>query len=310
MELRQLGYFVAVAEELSFTRAAARLRVAQPAVSQQVRRLERQVRQQLVDRSDRRVRLTPAGEVFIAHAKAALAAAQAGIDEMHSFAGDLSGVFTIGTVPAPPAWLFDCLSRFRSRHPAVRARLVTGDPEQLADAVAIQSVDLALIGVTGPRQPAGPRGSQVGQLLASWPVEREPLVVVVPAGHDLAGRNRVTIRQLAATRLVTLVAGSGLRSVLESVFATVDVSPHVVAEVDDLHQLAPLVRAGIGAAVVPSSVAQANPDLHAIQLIRPALERATALLWHRRASTRIARAFLTDNGIVDTDTAGPAALDS
>ena len=67
-----------------------------------------------------------------------------------------------------------------------------------------------------------------------------------------------------------------LEMVLESVFAGIDVSPHVVVEVDDLHQLPPLVRARIGTAVVPASVAQANPDLHAIQLVRPALERATA----------------------------------
>jgi DNA-binding transcriptional LysR family regulator len=301
MELRQLDYFVAVAEELSFTRAATRLRVAQPAVSQQIRRLERELRQQLVDRSGRRIRLTPAGEVFLNHAREALGATRAGLDAMHSFDGELSGVVSVGTVPAPPAWLGERLAAFHRGHPAVRAIVVTGHPEQLADAVATESLDLALVGVTGPRQPAGPRGVRLSPLLGSSLVGREPLLALVPPDHPLVGRDQLSVRQLARHELVTLAPGSGLRAVLESVFADADVSPEFVAETDDLHELPALVRAGLGVAVVPASVARANPDLTAMRLSRATLERTTTLLWHRRSRSRsrLTRAFLAENALTD-----------
>ena len=299
MELRQLDYFVAVAEELSFTRAATRLRVAQPAVSQQIRRLERELRQQLVDRSGRRIRLTPAGDVFLNHAREALGAARAGLDAMHSFDGELSGVISVGTVPTPPAWMLERLAAFHRGHPAVRAIVVTGHPEQLADAVATESLDLALVGVTGPRQPAGPRGARLSQLLGSSLVGREPLLALVPSDHPLAGRDQLSVRQLARHEFVTLAPGSGLRAVLELVFADADLSPEIVAESDDLHEIPALVRAGLGVAVVPASVARTNPDLSAMRLTRPSLERTTTLLWHRRSRSRLTRAFLAENALTD-----------
>lgn len=299
MELRQLNYFVAIAEELSFTRAATRLRVAQPAVSQQIRRLERELRQQLVDRSDRRIRLTPAGDIFLDHARQVLGAARAGLDAMHSFDGELSGVISVGTVPAPPAWLHERLAAFHRSHPAVRATVVTGHPEQLADAVATESLDLALVGVSSPRQPAGPSGARLSQLLGSSLAGREPLVAVVCPHHPLAGRDQLSVRQLASQQLVTLAPGSGLRSVLESVFAAADLSPEIVAETDDLHELPALVRAGLGVAVVPASVARMNPDLSAMRLTRPGLDRTTTLLWHRRSRSRLTRAFLAENALTD-----------
>jgi DNA-binding transcriptional LysR family regulator len=309
MELRQLDYFVAVAEELSFTRAATRLRVAQPAVSQQIRRLERELRQQLVDRSDRRIRLTPAGEVFLNHAREAIGAARAALDAMHSFDGELSGMISVGTVPAPPSWLVERLATFRRGHPAVRATVVTGHPEQLTDAVAAESLDLALIGVTGPRQPAGPRGARLSQLLGSSLVGREPLLALVSPGHPLAGHDQLSVHQLARHELVTLAPGSGLRAVLESAFADADLAPEIVAQTDDLHELPALVRAGLGVGVVPASVARTNPDLNAVRLTRPGLERTTTLLWHRRSRSRLTRAFLAENALTDNGPREPTDPD-
>lgn len=157
-----------------------------------------------------------------------------------------SGVISVGTVPAPPAWLRERLAAFHRGHPAVRATVLTGHPEQLADAVATESLDLALVGATGPRQPAGPRGVRLSQLLGSSLVGREPLLALVPPYHPLAGRDQLSVRQLARHELVTLAPGSGLRAVLESVFADADLSPEIVAETDDLHELPDLVRAGLG----------------------------------------------------------------
>ena len=243
MELRQLEYAVAVAEELSFTRAATRLRVAQPAVSQQVRRLERELGQQLFDRSDRQVRVTPAGDVFVAHAAAALAAARAGMDALRSRDGTLTGVLRLGTISHPPAWLYESLAQFRQAHPAVRVVLTDGDPAGLTEAVATGAVDVALIGTVGERRPAGRSGAAVGRGLAVQAVAEEPLVALVPATHPLAGRKEVTLRALAAAGLVTLRPGRGLRAVLEDAFAALDVRPDIGVEVDELGSVPRLVAA-------------------------------------------------------------------
>lgn len=300
MELRQLIYFVAVAEELSFTRAATRLRIAQPAVSQQVRRLERELRQELFDRSDRRIRLTTAGEIFLAHARTSLTAAQAGRNAMHSLGGELSGVLTVGTIPAPPRWLLERLRSFRARHPKVRFKITTGDPERLAELVSAAGLDLALVGVTGPRQPAGSSGRRLGVTLGSRPIDEEPLVVVTPPGHPLARREQVTLKKLGEAQLVTLSAGSGLRAVLESAFAAAGLDPDIAVEANAVHDLGALVAAGLGVAVLPTSVAAQLPEpLPALRLIRPSLVRSTHLVWHRKSSSLLARAFLSENKISD-----------
>ena len=294
MELRTLEYFVAVAEELSFTRAATRLRVAQPAVSQQIRRLERELRQELVDRTGRRIGLTPAGERFLVHARSSLDAVQAGIDDLRTFAGELSGALSVGTVPVPPDWLAERIASFQREHPAVRTSIVTGSPEALSEQVASESLDLALVGVAGSRRPAGAQDQRLGPLLGSVPVERTPLVVIVRKDHELADRPQVTLRQVVTHPMVTLLPGTGLRAVLESAFAEADVSASLVAETNDVHLLPLLVRAGLGTAVVPAPIADLNPDLERIQLVRPSLERVMTLVWHRRTRSRLVRAFVSE----------------
>src|SRR5258706_3543909 len=119
MELRQLQYVLAAAEEASFTRAAARWRVAQPAISQQIAQLERELGEKLFDRSDRRIRLTPAGEAFLPFARAALRATSAGRDAVASLGGELAGQLMVGTIPAPPGWLIGHLREFQDLHPQV-----------------------------------------------------------------------------------------------------------------------------------------------------------------------------------------------
>jgi DNA-binding transcriptional LysR family regulator len=300
MEMRQLRYFLTVAEELSFTRAATRLRIAQPAVSQQIRQLERELRQELFDRSERRVRLTIAGETFLSHARAALDAAHAGLDAVRSLEGHLTGELSIGAIPAPPPWLRDQLGRFRARHPNVRLIARTGDPESLTEAVTSGSLDLAIVGVTGLRRPAGHRGRMFSAALASWPVHQEPLVVISAPDDPLVARGEVSLRRLATVPLVTLLPGSGLRAVLEAAFAAAGVAPDIVVEAERLHVLPDLVAAGLGVAVVPGAlVAPARHDLAVLRLVRPAMRRSTELIWPRTGASVVTRAFLDSAGARD-----------
>ncbi|MDI2127638.1 LysR family transcriptional regulator [Yinghuangia seranimata] len=293
MELRQLAYVVAVAEEGGFTRAAERVRVAQPAVSQQIARLEREVGDLLFDRTGRRVRLTPAGEAFLPHARAALAAAEAGRDAVAALRGVLVGELRIGTVPAPPPELLERVADFGSHHPQVRLRLLSGDPEALTADVAAGVSDLALIGVSGPRQVAGPAGQRLPAALAYAPFAQEPLVVAVPPGHPLAAAPDVAIAELRGHGIVTLPPVTGLRAELDNACADAGFTPDVVAETDDLAVLPGLAARGLGIALVPRSVAEGSAsEVVSVPVRAPAPHRPMALVWHRDRLSAAGRAFL------------------
>jgi DNA-binding transcriptional LysR family regulator len=293
MELRQLGYVVAVAEQASFTRAAAQVHVAQPAISQQVAQLERELGERLFDRSERRIRLTPAGESFLPHARAALAAAAAGRDAVAVLHGVLAGQLTVGTIPSPPPLLLDRLASFRNRHPRVRLQLRTGDPERLAAEVASGALDTALIGVSGPRLVTGPAGQWLPAALASADFAHEPLVIAVAPTHPLARSEQASISDLRGQPLVTLAPGTGLRTELEAACAAAGFTPEIAAETDDLAVLADLAGHGFGAALIPRSAAdRPRLGLTLIPLRLPAPDRPMVLVWHRERISAASRAFV------------------
>ena len=155
MELHQLAYFVAVAEEGNFTRAAERLHVAQPGVSAQVRRLERELGQELLDRSGRTVRLTDVGAAALPHARAALAAVQGVREAVDELAGLVRGQVAIGAVTsAGPVGLPDLLAGFHERYPAVEITLSEANSDTMLAALREGRLDLAVVGLaTDP--PAG-----------------------------------------------------------------------------------------------------------------------------------------------------------
>jgi DNA-binding transcriptional LysR family regulator len=292
MQMRQLEYVVAVAEEGTFTRAAERVHVAQPAISQQVAQLERELGERLFDRSDRRVLLTPAGEAFLPHARATLAAARAGRDAVGELKGVLAGRLVLGTIPSPPAELLERLGRFRERHPRVTVLLRTGNPEQLSADVLAGALDLALVGVSGPRHVTGPGGQRLPAALASADFAHEPLVLAVTPDHPLARRRCASIADLKGLPVVTLTAGSGLRTELDAACADAGFEPEIVAETDDLAVLAALAGHGLGAALIPRSAAQRTAvPLSIVALKAPAPDRPMVLVWHRERVTAVGRAF-------------------
>ena len=161
MELHQLEYFVAVAEEGSFTRAAARVHVAQPGVSAQVRRLESELGQQLLDRSGRSVRLTAAGAAVLPFARAALSAVSSARLAVDELAGLVRGQVTVGmvsgcSIPVMP----ELLAGFHERYPGVSITLSEDDSDCLAGLLGEGRLDLALIGSACRRRPGcRPRSS-------------------------------------------------------------------------------------------------------------------------------------------------------
>jgi DNA-binding transcriptional LysR family regulator len=244
MELRHFEYFVAVAEERNFTRAAARLHVVQSGVSAVIKSLERELGVALLERTSKRVALTDAGEALLPRARAALDAVHAARDAVDEVRGGLRGTVRIGTltsvgVIALPA----LLGAFHRTHPDVTLRLIVSPRGSvgLLDALTDGSLEVAFVSVPG-RPPAAVRLRQV---------YHERLQLVVPAGHRLADAAEVTIGDLAGEPFVDFPTGYGNRAVVDRAFAAAAVRRQVAIEVIDIGTGANFVREGLGVAILP-----------------------------------------------------------
>ena len=277
MELRQLEYFVAVAEEASFTRAASRVHVAQPGVSAQVRRLESELGQQLLDRSGRSVRLTEVGSAVLPFARAALDAVANARLTVDDLAGLVRGQVTVGMVSgcALPV-LAELLAGFHDRHPGVAIALVEDNSDRLVDRLRDGRLDLALIG-WAEQTPAD---------IDSVVLVDEELVAVVAPGHPLAGTGAgagaragagaITIRQLRDLPLVSLPRGTGVRTALDAACAAAGFTPRIVFEASALPMVVELAGRGLGLAVVPASIPN-GPGI--LRLTDPQLRSRLELAW-------------------------------
>ena len=281
MELHQLEYFVAVAEEASFTRAASRVHVAQPGVSAQVRRLESELGQQLLDRSGRSVRLTEVGSAVLPFARAALDAvanARLAVDDL---AGLVRGQVTVGMVSgcALPV-LAELLAGFHDTHPGVAIALVEDNSDRLVERLRDGRLDLALIG-WAEQTPAD---------IDSVVLVDEELVAAVAPGHPLAGAGAVTIRQLRDLPLVSLPRGTGVRAALDAACAAAGFTPRIVFEASALPMVVELAGRGLGLAVVPASIPN-GPGI--LRITDPQLRSRLELAWRcAPAANPAARALI------------------
>jgi DNA-binding transcriptional LysR family regulator len=275
MDLRQLEYFVAVAEERSFTRAAQRVHISQSGVSAQVRRLEQELGAELFDRSARTTTLTVAGRAALAHARAALAAVDAVGEAVGEVTDVIRGRLTVGMVVGCTVTpLFDALADFHRAHPGVEISLVEGDSETLAARVRAGTVDLALIGSAGPP----PEG------LESLTIISEPLVAVVPPGHPLARRRRVAPRDLAERPLICMPAGTGVRAVLDRTCAARGVRPVIAFQASAADAIAELAVRGLGVGVLSASMAARYAErLVVLPVVGTTVPGVLALVWRPAA---------------------------
>ncbi|MFB4302651.1 LysR family transcriptional regulator [Actinomadura sp. NTSP31] len=271
MELRQLEYFVAVTEEAGFTKAAARLHVAQPGVSAQIRQLEREFGQPLLDRSGRTVRLTEVGAAVLPYARAALAAVEGAKLSVDELTGLLRGHVTIGTVD----WIASLdlpglLAGFHRDHPDVEITVLQDESAALADGLLSGSTDLAFLSL-GTEPPPG---------IAVQSVIEQDLYAAVSRDHPLAGRASVPLRTLAEQRLVSLPKGTGLRAVLDEACAAAGLRPRIAFEAGEPPVLAQLAAHGLGVAVLPESATAIRADeLASMPIVRPRLRGRIALAW-------------------------------
>lgn len=259
METRQLEYFVAVAEELSFTRAAQRLFAVQSTVSAAVRALETELGTRLFDRSTRRVALSAAGAAFLPEAKAAIEALERARATVQEASEGLRGSIRIGTLTSVPGLdLPRLLGAFHQRHPRVDIHVtvsITGSTG-LADEVRQGRLDAALVGL--------PEADLAG--LAVLRVATRPFIVLLPGEHRLAGRRSVRLADLAGESFIDTPRGFGNRVAMDRAFDALGAPRRVSVEVADLRTVPGYVRAGLGVAVVPDTPAPEEPDVAVLPL--------------------------------------------
>lgn len=285
MELRHLRYFIAVAEELHFGRAAERLCISQPPLSQQIQQLERELGFALFHRTQRRVELTEAGRLFLEEARETLAhlekAALAGRRVARGEVGWL-GIGFVGT--ATYEFLPTALSRFRERCPDVELAL-----RELVSAKQAQALRDRRIHV-GLARPAIQEEGIVSEVVC-----REPLMVALPEAHPLAASDHVPIEALAEEPFILFPRHpqpSYADSVL-AVCARAGFRPSVVQETAEIHTAIGLVAAGLGVTIVPASVQSAHRQGVAYRLFAepmPLTELTAA--YRQEEMAPVLRAFL------------------
>jgi DNA-binding transcriptional LysR family regulator len=276
MELRQLEYFVAVAEEANFTRAAERVRISQSGVSAQLRQLERELGAELIDRSTRKATLTPAGEAALGHARAVLAAASAVQESVGEVTGLIRGRLVVGMViGCTVVPLFEALAEFHRAHPGVEISLVEDNSEQLVEGIHAGAIDLALIG-TAIATPPG---------LNALVVASERLVALLPKDHLLAKQDQVTLAEIAEHPIVCMPKGTGIRTVFDQSCADLGIRPTIALQANAAAAITDLAARGLGVAILSESMAARFSDqLTALPIADAATPALLALVWSGRTS--------------------------
>jgi DNA-binding transcriptional LysR family regulator len=290
MELRHLEYFVAVAEERNFTRAAARVRIVQSAVSAAIKSLERELGTPLLERTSRGVLLTDAGFALLPKARATLDAARDARDAVDEVHGGLRGTLRIGTMigTMTMASLIDIpalMGRYHQSYPGVDLQLTTAPSgsRALAEAVAEGTHDMAFVSIPG----AAPAGAALRDLAS------DILTLVVAADHPLAGQDHVSLEELDGQTFIDFPVGYGNRAVVDRAFAAARLTRRIAVEIANIADAADYVHHGLGIALLPHFIIADRDDLARITVTGADLKWPVSLaVPARRAPSAAARALM------------------
>ncbi|KAA9001865.1 LysR family transcriptional regulator [Affinibrenneria salicis] len=255
IELRHLRYFIAVAEELHFGRAAERLRISQPPLSQQIHILEEQIGARLFERNNRNVRLTPAGAMFLKEAWAIIAQVNQAADRAARIQRGEVGELTIGFTSSAP--FIKVVSRslltFRQRYPEVHIRMLEINTKQQIEPLLDGRLDIGIM-----------RNNRLPEALTHQLLLHEPLVAVVHGDHPLAASpgDTVSILQLAQEPFVFFArdGGTGLYDDIMALMQRYDIRPYITQEVGEAMTIVGLVSAGLGVSILPASFRRIRVD--------------------------------------------------
>ncbi len=273
MKLRQLRYTVAVAQRLSFTQAALALSIAQPALSQQIAGLERELGVRLFERTNRRVLLTDAGRAFVRRAERILADVDRTAEEMTAYAGGLRGRVVVGTYQSFAEYtLPKLLGRFHARYPGIEIALREGMADDLLAGLESNAIDVFIGHIAETRYAADPQ-------FRSEPLYDDELVIAVGGSHRLASRSTVRIDELRDEPFIIFRRGSSVTARLLLETRKVQFEPRVVFESVDSLTIRSLVAEGLGVALYPRMLGNMpGPHVSLLSLIPERVIRNVALV--------------------------------
>lgn len=284
MELRQLEYFLMVSDLASFTRAAERLYVSQPAVTNAVRSLEEELGIQLLDRSQRKVTLTTEGQIFYRHIRNIMQGISTTLDEINDLKSHNSGHLAIGITPlAGIEATSRLLTKFHVAYPNIHCRFVEHDVRQLLELLHADKLDFALVfDLTAQDRPH----------IHEIPLPREELMVCCARQHPFSRKNSITLAELTGIPLILMEAHAFFRQTLCQYFDEADSILSVSMEVAQVQLLKMLVTENAGISILPESILAHDENLRAIPLSPPRYLQPSVVYKAHKLLSHAAQAFV------------------
>lgn len=284
MDFRTLRYFVAVAEELNITKAAKRLNMSQPPLSNQIRDLEQDLDTVLFIRGARRLELTPTGELFLKRARQILSLCERTREEITSYGKELSGNLALGTVEGrAPFLIAEWISGFKEEYPLIQYTLRSGGTDDVLNQLLNHEIDLAIIAVPYDNE-----------ILDGFCVGIEPWVALLPKNHPLAlsPGNELPLSSLKGEPLILPERASRIRAI-EQWFENVGVEPQILCRLSNYQDAVALVEQEIGICIFPQTTCTTNPMVVTKLITDPPKAIKYALVYPKElAPSAVAGAFI------------------
>ncbi len=282
MDLRQLRAFMEVASHGSFTRAAEKLHIAQPAVSMAIRKLEEELDLTLLNRQEKRVTLTAEGETLLAHARRILDDCAAAETEMAELRGLGTGEVRIGIPPMMSSYYFPLIIRdFRARYPNLKLSVNGEGAASIQRMISRGEIDMGVIA-----------GHKVPEGLETQLFLREEIVACVPLDHPLAARDRVTFAEYLSEPLIVFKQGYYMRELMDEVAEKRSLKPKIVFETNLFSLVRTLIKERLGISTFLRMVVSGDPELAAVSF-DPPLYLDLRIAWKaNRYLSRANRAFI------------------
>jgi DNA-binding transcriptional LysR family regulator len=285
VDIRQLRYFIAIAEEGQITGAAKRLRMAQPPLSQQLKQMEEELGVALVERAGKRIELTEAGVTLYRQALNIVHQMEEAIAEVQETGAGIRGTLSIGVSALSSYGLPEQIRRFQQQYPLISYKVWKGDTQLLSQWLERRTIEVAIV-----RLPHSLSGC------TTIPLEEEPFVLIVPAASSLANASRIHMRDIADHPLIMPSApGLGIYEMLVREFSRLGVSPHVICECPDISLIVSMVGAGVAASIVPRSAweTQAGETIRCLEITGTSVSSSAAVVWQTgRHLSKAARRFI------------------
>jgi LysR family transcriptional regulator, hydrogen peroxide-inducible genes activator len=284
MEVHQLRYVCAIADTGNFSRAAERCQIAQPSLSQQVLKLERDLGAKLFDRLGRSVRLTEVGRAFIPHARAILEQMEMARASVSDKNADVRGSVAVGVIPTVTPYLIPAYTAaFAKKYPDAKLRIVEETTSILVDGLRNLSIDVAILALPLRQKD-----------LELFPIRTEPLFVVMRTDHPRASAESLALKDLRAESFVMLRDGHCFRDLSLATCTRARITPNIAFESGQFSSLLGMVAAGVGVSLVPEMAIDRNVGCRYVRLSDAQATRTiVAVRLRGRSFNRVQHAFLS-----------------